>query len=192
MFINGLPRVDFDRALRWYGDLGKTGPCRLETEETLCPTWSWSAIMNRSDQVWYQETALYGTLALWYKMDTFSTFAGGQLEAVNLHGETEMDDTWSLYMAIACEQGLVGSISTCWSPKTDSCSTICERFNMRWPDYHTFCKEALQSARSPQWCQRVNSLTPAMRQGNSPHNGSNWPPSTKGKTFEDRFEYNRL
>lgn len=165
IFINGLPQVDFDRALRWFGDLGKTSLCRLETEEISCPTWSWSATMNRSDQVRYQETALYGTLAIWYKMDTFSSCAAGQLEAVNLHSETEMDDSWSLYMAIACEKGLVGSISTCWSPKTDSFSSICERFNMRWPDYLTFCKEAIQSAQSPQWCQKTNSLIPAMRQG---------------------------
>ncbi|ERF72648.1 hypothetical protein EPUS_05702 [Endocarpon pusillum Z07020] len=163
-FINGLPQVDFDRALRWFADLGNTSLCRLETEEISCPTWSWSAIMNRADQVRYQETALYGTLALWYKKDT-SSFAGGQLQAVNLHSETEMDDNWSLYMAIACEQGLVGSIPTCWSPTTDSFSTICERFNMRWPDYPTFCKEAIPSAKWPQWCQKTNSLLPALRQG---------------------------
>ncbi|KAF7504687.1 hypothetical protein GJ744_001968 [Endocarpon pusillum] len=164
VFINGLPKVDFDRALRWFGYPGNTSLCRLENEEISCPTWSWSAIMNHSDQVRYQGTALYGTLALWYKKDT-SSFAGGQLEAVNLHSDTEVDDGWSVYMAIACEEGLVGSISTCWSPKIDSFSTICERFNMRWPDYPTFCKEAIQSAQSPQWCQKTNSLIPAMRQG---------------------------
>ena len=165
VFIEGLPQVDFDRALLWFCETGKTSGRFIGTEEKSCPTWSWSAIINHSDRAMYRETAQYGTFVPWYKRADGSSPVNGQLETVNLHSETEMDEDWGLYMAIACEIGLMGSIPITWSLKTDSFSAIRERFSAAWPDYHTFCTKALQSIYSPEWCQKTNSFMPAMKKG---------------------------
>ena len=39
-FENGLPRLDFDRALLWFPDIGDDSKARLEGQRTALPTWS--------------------------------------------------------------------------------------------------------------------------------------------------------
>lgn len=149
-FISGLPKVDFDRALRWYADVGKSIPSRLESPDIICPTWSWASAMSHSDEVRYQGTELYGTLTLWYKENAASLPAEKQLEAVNIHTETEMDEGWEIYMAIACEEGCIRNVSTSWLLKSATFSTMREAFSARWQNYHQFCRDALHSTQMSQ------------------------------------------
>lgn len=140
-FLNGLPQADFDRALRWYADVGYSVTTRLEQDGIILPTWSWSSVMSHPETVTYQATTLYGTLVPWYKSDT--SFSPGVLEAFNIHSETAMDDDWQVYMAIACSQGCVANLSFPMQVETTSFSIVREKFNTRWQSYHTFFKEAI-------------------------------------------------
>ncbi|KAF2627581.1 hypothetical protein BU25DRAFT_458474 [Macroventuria anomochaeta] len=44
-FFCGLPKVGFDRALRWYIWDGEKAVSRLETSDHICPSWSWASAM---------------------------------------------------------------------------------------------------------------------------------------------------
>ncbi|OCK77022.1 HET-domain-containing protein [Lepidopterella palustris CBS 459.81] len=164
-FINGLPKVDFDRALRWYSNIGKSTLSRLETPDIICPTWSWSSAMSHSDDVRYQETELYGALTLWYRTCAAFLPEDAQLEAVNIHTETKMDEGWEIYMAISCAEGCVRNAFTSWSLKTNTFSTVRETFSARWPNYHTFCKDALQSPELSQWSEYLDISVNDIKQG---------------------------
>ena len=143
--INGLPEVDFDRALRWWVNLGTQSISRLENGEAVCPTWSWSTAMGcAGDTIVYQGTDLYGSLALWYRVRPASLPLGSEIEPVNFHPDTEMDDNWEIYMAIACEEGCLRNVDRCWSSAAGSFRTMREKIVARWPGYHTYCKDALQ------------------------------------------------
>ncbi|OJD12294.1 hypothetical protein AJ78_07085 [Emergomyces pasteurianus Ep9510] len=155
LMINGLPRVDFDRALLWYANTGKNPIRRLETAQgTILPTWSWSSIMGLADdQVHYQATSFYGALAPWYAINWPLHFpscgSGATIEAFNvLPDSNRPDDDWQVYMAIACVEGCVGkerNLSLPLSLQADSFETIREMFSKRWNDYHSFCQAAIPS-----------------------------------------------
>ena len=168
-FINGLPQVDFDRALLWEprGGLdGQTNLRHLETDQILCPTWSWSTAMNHLERVSYnREKELYGSLAIWYQINKLPSSADYQLQAVNFHSKTKMDDDWALHMAIACEEGLAENFLPLWSLRKDSFSTIREKAHACWPDYLTFCKERVKSAQSRPWYQRACFVKPIPKPG---------------------------
>ncbi|OAX84782.1 hypothetical protein ACJ72_00835 [Emergomyces africanus] len=155
MMINGLPRVDFDRALLWYANIGKNPIMRLETTQgTILPTWSWSSIMGLAeDQVHYQATSFYGTLAPWYSINGPSPFPSGPgattIEAFNVLPDSKSpDDDWQVYMAVACMEGCMGkerNLTFSLSLQTDNFSTVREKFNKRWKDYRSFCQDAIPS-----------------------------------------------
>ncbi|OJD21120.1 hypothetical protein ACJ73_07540 [Blastomyces percursus] len=154
MMINGLPRVDFDRALLWYANIGENPIMRLETAQGLVlPTWSWSSIMGLTeDQAHYQATGFFGTLVPWYSMnDSTSVSAGSRsvIEAFNVrHDSYDPDDDWQVYMAIACMEGCLGdkrNAALLFSLTTDNFVTVREMFNKRWKDYHNFCKDVMPS-----------------------------------------------
>lgn len=155
-FIYGLPKVDFDRALRWYANMGTSTPSRLETQDITCPTWSWSSAMGHSDEVHYQETKFYGALTLWYRKSATPMPGDEQLEAINTHINTKVDEGWETYMAISCEEGCVRNASTSWSLKSNSFSTIRESFTARWSNYHAFRKDTLQSRELSQWSENLH------------------------------------
>lgn len=139
--INGLPRVDFDRSLLWYTDIGKNPITRLETQGVTLPTWSWSSIMGLSDQVQYQATSFYGTLSPWYHVN--GPLPSGSIEALNIHPDSTPDDDWQVYMAIACRDGCLENTSFHLSLASDNFSAVRDLFNTRWKDYRTFCKDAI-------------------------------------------------
>ncbi|PGH18622.1 hypothetical protein AJ79_00401 [Helicocarpus griseus UAMH5409] len=149
MMISGLPRVDFDRALLWYADFGKSPVTRLETPQgTVLPTWSWASVMGVSadDQVHYQSTDFYGTLVPWYEIN--GPGLGSIGEAFNAHPDiSNPDNDWRVYMAIACTNGCMNARAASSLPvfslTTDSFPTVRKLFNARWKDYHSFCKEAI-------------------------------------------------
>ncbi|KKZ60194.1 hypothetical protein EMCG_05116 [[Emmonsia] crescens] len=156
MMINGLPRVDFDRALLWYANIGKNPIMRLETAQgAILPTWSWSSIMGLAeDQVHYQATGFYGPLTPWYNINDpnpnpIPSGSGSIIEAFNVRPDSNSpDDDWQVYMAIACMEGCMGKeriASLPLSLTTDNFSTVCEMFNRRWKDYYSFCKDAIPS-----------------------------------------------
>lgn len=140
-FLYGLPRVDFDRALLWYPDIGKNLITRLETQAAVLPTWSWSSVMSLSDHVRHQATDFYGTLVPWYQIH--GPFPPASMEAVNTHLDSNMGDDWQVYMAIACRDGCVENVSFPFPLKTNNFSTVRRMFNTRWKDYYTFCKETI-------------------------------------------------
>ncbi|EQL28281.1 hypothetical protein BDFG_08970 [Blastomyces dermatitidis ATCC 26199] len=154
MMINGLPRVDFDRALLWYANIGKNPITRLETAQGLVlPTWSWSSIMGLAeDQVHYQATGFYGTLVPWYSISRPTSVpvgSGSVIEAFNVcHESHGPDDDWQVYMAIACIEGCLGdkrNAALPFSLRTDNFVTVREMFNKRWKDYHNFCIDVMPS-----------------------------------------------
>ena len=149
-FIYGLPQEDFDRTLLWYPSWQfEFRP--LDTNEVVCPTWSWSSAMKHSEDASYQvERKLYGTLVVWYRATNLPLLTDCQLQAINLSSKTEMDGDWALHMAIACEEGLLENVSATWSSKKDSFLTIRERSQARWPNYLSYCKELENSACFPQ------------------------------------------
>jgi hypothetical protein len=67
----------------------------------------------------------------------------GSIAALNVHPDTEPDDDWQVYMAIASKEECMESVSLAFSIATDSFSTVRELFNTRWKDYHSFRKEAI-------------------------------------------------
>ena len=144
MIISGLPRVDFDRGLLWYPDIGKNSITRLETQGAILPTWSWSSIMSLSDQARYRATNFSGTLVPWY--DINSPSPSGSIEPCNVHPDCNPDDDWQVHMAIACRDGCVENISLPFSLTTINFSTVRKMFNARWKDYHMFCMEAIPLA----------------------------------------------
>ncbi|KAJ6006698.1 Heterokaryon incompatibility [Penicillium sp. IBT 35674x] len=142
VFLNGLPVVDFDRALLWYPDIGENTIERHETQGEILPTWSWSSVMGLTDPVYYRAAAFYGTLAPWYHINDQVT-SSGSIAALNGHPDSEVDDDWQVYMAIAIKEGCVGSVSLAFSLETDSFATVREIFNTCWKDYHSFRREAI-------------------------------------------------
>ncbi|KAF4628708.1 hypothetical protein G7Y89_g9447 [Cudoniella acicularis] len=141
VFLNGLPQADFDRALRWYADIGNNVTTRLEHPGMVLPTWSWSSVMTLQDPVNYQATKLFGTLVPWYTSDP--SFPPALLKPFNIHADTITDDDWQVYMAIACSEGCVANISFSLPLKTSNFSTVREKFSTRWQSYHMFFKEAI-------------------------------------------------
>ncbi|PGH06885.1 hypothetical protein GX51_02130 [Blastomyces parvus] len=154
MMINGLPRVDFDRALLWYANIGKNPITRLETAQGLVlPTWSWSSIMGLAeDQVHYQATGFYGTLVPWCSIAGSASVpasSGSIIEAFDVrHDSHDPDVDWQVYMAIACIEGCLGNkgnAALTLSLTTDNFATVREMFNKRWTNYHDFCKDVMPS-----------------------------------------------
>ncbi|KAL4898302.1 heterokaryon incompatibility protein-domain-containing protein [Aspergillus ambiguus] len=141
-FIKGLPVVDFDRALLWYPDIGQNAIERLETQEEILPTWSWLSVMSLSDPVHYQATDFYGTLAPWYDING-RVASSGSIAALNGHPESEPDEDWQVYMAMAIKEGCVGSVSLAFSLTADNFPAVRELFNSHWKDYQSFCREAI-------------------------------------------------
>ncbi|KAH8672796.1 heterokaryon incompatibility protein-domain-containing protein [Tricladium varicosporioides] len=132
-FSNGLPHIDFDRALRWYADIGDFITC-FEVPGVGLPSWSWSLVMNHGDHVAYQNTSLYGSLVPWYQRNVSTNV----FEAVNSHKGTTMDNDWQVYMAIACSEGCVAKSSLTVQLQNSSFSHLRESFNSQWQDYHAF------------------------------------------------------
>lgn len=141
-FINGLPVVDFDRALLWYPDFGKNAIERHQTQGEILPTWSWSSAMGLSDPVRYRASDFYGTLAPWYHING-NVASSGSITALNGHPNSEPDDDWQVHTAIAIKEGCMGSVSLDFSLATDNFPTVRELFNTRWKDYHSFRREAI-------------------------------------------------
>lgn len=140
--LNGLPVVDFDRALLWYPDIGRNIIERHQTQGQTLPTWSWSSVMGLSDPVHYRASDFYGTLAPWYHISG-NAASSGSVESLNGHPDSKPDDDWQVHMAIAIKEGCFGSVSLAFSLATDSFSTVRGLFNTRWKDYHLFCREAI-------------------------------------------------
>ena len=170
--IDGLPKVDFDRALRWWMFLGKRPLIRTRSHGVVCPTWSWSSAMGYSndtnDRIRYQGTELYGSLALWYRMRPVSLPTGWEIEPINLHLRTEMDDDWEVCMAIACEEGCLRKMGWCWSSTADTFATIYANFTAHWPDYYAHCKDALrppEPPEMPEWFETLIDLAENPRPG---------------------------
>lgn len=93
-FLYGLPRTDFDRALRWYTSEGAKPTPRVETSNLMCPSWSWASAMVQGEQVRYQDTAFYGPLAIWAtEMQDFERV------------EMAADEGWQTYMELAKQKG---------------------------------------------------------------------------------------
>ncbi|KAK4869279.1 hypothetical protein LT330_006279 [Penicillium expansum] len=141
-FINGLPVVDFDRALLWYPETGTNVIERHQTQGEILPTWSWSSVMGLFDPVHYRASDFYGTLTPWYHING-PVPSSGSIAALNSHPDSEPDDDWQLYMAIAIKEGCVGDVSLDFSLATDNFPTVRELFNTRWQDYHLFRREAI-------------------------------------------------
>ena len=141
LFENGLPRLDFDRALLWFPDIGDNSIARLESRRIALPTWSWLSVMGLSDRVEYAETAFYGPFALWYLIK--GPFPPGFVEAVSVRPDSSMDDDWQIYMAIACSHGCVENVSLPLSLQTHSYHTMRDVFNTCWKGYDMPCKETL-------------------------------------------------
>lgn len=141
-FINGLPVVDFDRALLWYPDIGKNVIERHQTRGEIFPTWSWSSVAGLSDPVHYQGSDFYGTLAPWYHING-NVASSGSIAALNGHPDSEPDDDWQVCMAIAIKEGCMGSVSLDFSLATDNFPTVRELFNTLWKDYHVFRRETI-------------------------------------------------
>ena len=141
-FIDGLPELDFDRALRWHVSREKQSLSRVESSEVLCPSWSWSSAMGHT--IFHNRTELYGSLTLWYRIEPASLYSTEEIKSVNFHPETEMDDDWRICMAIACEEGCLPNRNWDWSLADDSFLTIRRKVATCWSNYHDFCKDALQ------------------------------------------------
>jgi hypothetical protein len=114
--------------LLWYPDFGKNMLERYETQGEILPTWSWSSVMGLSDQVNYQETAFYGTLAPWYQIDNLVS-SSCSIAALNVHRCSRPDDDWQVYMAIASNEGYFGSVSLAFSLETHTFQTVREPSN---------------------------------------------------------------
>ena len=140
-FENGLPRLDFDRALLWFPDIGENSINRLESQVTAMPTWSWSSVMGLSDQVRYQETAFYGPLTIWHLIK--GPFPPGSIEAANIRQDSSLDDDWQTYMAIACSNDCVENFSLPLSLQTHDFSTMRDKFKTCWKAYRKPCKETM-------------------------------------------------
>ena len=140
-FENGLPRLDFDRALLWFPDNGENSITRLESQGPAMPTWSWSSVMGLSDQVRYQETAFYGSLTIWHLIK--GPFPPGSIEAVNIGQDPSVDDDWQTYMAIACSNDCVENFSLPLSLQTHGFSSMRDTFNTCWKIYQKPCKETM-------------------------------------------------
>lgn len=93
-FIYGLPRTDFDRALRWYTWDGAKPTSRIDTSELTCPSWSWASAMVQGEQVRYQDTEFYGALAAWIT---------GIQDSERPHATA--DQGWQTYMTLAKQEG---------------------------------------------------------------------------------------
>ncbi len=138
---NGLPRLDFDRALLWYPHIGKNSISRLETPRAALPTWSWSSVISLSDEVRYHETSFYGSLLIWYVMTGHSP--PGSIEVANMQSDLSMVDDWQIYMAVACSNGCVENVSLPVSLKTHSFTTMQVIFNTYWKGHSMLGKEKL-------------------------------------------------
>lgn len=149
-FIYGLPKVDFDRALRWYAWDGGKVVERLETPEIICPTWSWASAMVQQEEVRYQNTEFYGTLAIWYTRVVTSPSKVNQLEAINMQAETRVDEEWEIFMALASEEGCFPNAPVSWSSKSYTFGETRNKFHARWSSYHAFCIDAFLSSEASQ------------------------------------------
>ncbi|OQD88065.1 hypothetical protein PENANT_c004G04339 [Penicillium antarcticum] len=141
-FINGLPVVDFDRALLWYPDTGTNLIEYHETQGEVLPTWSWSSVMGLSDPLHYQAADFYGTLAPWYHIN-YHVISSASIAALNGHADSGPDDDWQVYMAIAIKEGCMGSVPFPFSLATENFQAVHELFNARWKDYLSFRREAI-------------------------------------------------
>lgn len=140
--LNGLPVVDFDRALLWYPDIGENAIERHEAQGEILPTWSWSSVMGLSDPVHYRAADFYGTLAPWYHISDHIS-CSDSIAALNGDPDSGLNDDWQVYMAIAIKEGCVRNVSLAFSLETDTFPTVRELFNTRWKDYHSFRNEAI-------------------------------------------------
>ncbi|KAJ5547158.1 Heterokaryon incompatibility [Penicillium frequentans] len=141
-FLNGLPVVDFDRALLWYPDIGENVIERHEAQGEILPTWSWSSVMGLSDPVHYRAADFYGALAPWYHIN-HRVESSGSIAALNVDPDSELDDDWQVYMAIAIKEECVRNVSLAFSLATDTFPTVRDLFTTHWKDYHSFRSEAL-------------------------------------------------
>ncbi|KAH6680860.1 heterokaryon incompatibility protein-domain-containing protein [Halenospora varia] len=166
-FSNGLPYIDFDRALRWYADIGDY-TTSLETPGVGLPSWSWSSVMNLGDHVAYQNTKLYGTLVAWYQ----NNVTANVLEAINSHKGTTMDDDWQIYMAIACSEGCVAKSYFTVQLQTGNFSNLRESFNSLWQDYGMFFERmidkipvAIKNGQNPPLFSQINDCLEYLKPG---------------------------
>ena len=60
--------------------------------------------------------------------------------------ETILDDSWQLYMAIACKERCLNNVSFTFSCETDTFADVLEKFETRWGDYYAFYKDAVPFA----------------------------------------------
>ena len=129
-FLHGLPRLDFDRALLWYPNMAGYTVERLDTGQEVLPTWSWSwsSVMNQSDQIFFPHTTFFGSLALWYsKEDLLSSL--GTISTCSNHG---VGKDWQTYMAIASSYGCFEEFPFTLSLQTSSFSTMRQLFKITW------------------------------------------------------------
>ncbi|KAF2677997.1 HET-domain-containing protein [Lentithecium fluviatile CBS 122367] len=149
-FIYGVPKVDFDRALRWYAWDGGKAAERLETPEIVFPTWSWASAMVQREEVRYQDTDFYGKLAVWYTRVVASPSKAEQLEAINMQAETRVDEDWEICMTLASEEGCFSNAPVPWSSKSYTFLGTRNKFHARWSSYHAFCIDAFLSSEASQ------------------------------------------
>lgn len=140
-FVNGLPVADFDRALLWYPDIGKNMITRHEAQGEILPSWSWLSVMGLTDPVHYRASEFYGSLVPWFQINGHKT-STGTMEAFNIHPGTNPDSGWQVYMAIAIAEGCV-SASLDFSLTTKTFPAVHDKFNARWPDYHSFRRDLI-------------------------------------------------
>ncbi|KAF2798680.1 HET-domain-containing protein [Melanomma pulvis-pyrius CBS 109.77] len=149
-FICGFPKMDFDRALRWYAWDGGKAAERLETPEIVCPTWSWASAMVQREEVRYQDTEFYGTLVVWYTGVVAPASKAEQLEAINMQAKTRVDEEWEIYMALASEEGCFPNAPVSWSSKSYTFGGTRNKFHARWSSYHAFCIDVFLSSEASQ------------------------------------------
>ncbi|KAJ0426787.1 heterokaryon incompatibility protein-domain-containing protein [Aspergillus carlsbadensis] len=162
-FVYGLPIVDFDRALLWFAESGRSPLQRQEIQAEILPTWSWSSLLGQSDHAIYSGTEFYGTLAPWVHISAHGPLPDS-VPALNVNSETEPDDGWQTYMALAGKEGLVDTAPLELSLTTHNFATIRHLFNTQWSDYHSFRKQVIPTTMEGRQIQHAISAT-SIKQG---------------------------
>ncbi|CAI6336393.1 unnamed protein product [Periconia digitata] len=145
LFFYGLPKIDFDRALRWHAWNGVNSIQRAESSTLTCPSWSWASAMIQGEQVRYQDMAFYGTLTLW----TAKTSDPERWEVLNLQAGTKVDENWETNMTIAIGAGCFRISPIEKLLRSSDRITVHERFCARWSNYDSFCRESIPNPGEP-------------------------------------------
>ncbi|KAJ5898734.1 Heterokaryon incompatibility [Penicillium tannophilum] len=116
-FINGLPVVEFDRALLWYPELVKM----LSNVTKLRRNITNVVVVISHGPVQYSSLPSSGFL--WNISPLVAPALNGDLDS-------GLDDDWQVYMAIAIKEGCVRSVSRAFSLETDTLPSISELFNI--------------------------------------------------------------